>query len=79
MYIDIVPNLASPPAVLLRQSRREGGKIVKTTLANLSQCPPEAVAALRLALRGVALVPHEEVFAVERGHFRTAMCRRCSA
>jgi len=49
MYIDIVPNLASPPAVLLRQSRREGGKIVKTTLANLSQCPPEAVAALRLA------------------------------
>ena len=53
MYIDIVPNRRSPPAVLLRQSRREGGKIVKTTLANLSQCPPAAVAALRLALRGV--------------------------
>ena len=77
MYIDIVPNLASPPAVLLRQSRREGGKIVKTSLANLSQCPPEAVAALRLALRGVALVPHEEVFAVERslphGHVQAVL------
>jgi len=77
MYIDIVPNLASPPAVLLRQSRRESGKIVKTTLANLSQCPPEAVAALRLALRGVALVPHEEVFAVERslphGHVQAVL------
>ena len=77
MYVDIVPNLASPPAVLLRQSRREGGKIVKTTLANLSQCPPEAVAALRLALRGVALVPHEEVFAVERslphGHVQAVL------
>ena len=77
MYIDIVPNRKSPPAVLLRQSRRDGGKIVKTTLANLSQCPPEAVAALRLALRGVALVPHEEVFAVERsiphGHVQAVL------
>ena len=52
MYIDIVPTRKSPPAVLLRQSRREGGKIVQTTLANLSTCPPEAVEALRLALRG---------------------------
>ena len=77
MYIDIVPNRKSPPAVLLRQARREGGKIVKTTLANLSTCPPEAVAALRVALRGVALVPNEEVFAVERstphGHMQAVL------
>ena len=77
MYVDIVPNRTSPPAVLLRESRREGGKIVKTTLANLSTCPPEAVEALRLALRGVALVPHEEVFAVERsiphGHVQAVL------
>ena len=50
MYIDIVPTRTSPPAVLLRQARREGGKIVKTTLAHLSTCPPEAVEALRVAL-----------------------------
>ena len=72
MYIDIVPTRKSPPAVLLRQSRREGGKIVKTTLANLSTCPPEAVEALR-----VALVPNEEVFAVERslphGHVQAVL------
>ena len=52
MYIVIVHTRTSPPAVLLRQARREGGKIVQTTLANLSTCPPEAVEALRLALRG---------------------------
>ena len=50
MYIDIVPNRNSPPAVLLRESRREGGKMVKTTIANLSKCPREAITALRLAL-----------------------------
>ena len=66
MYIDIVPNRNSPPAILLRESRREGGKIVKSTVANLSKCPPHAVEALRLALRGVELAPKDEVFAVER-------------
>ena len=50
MYIDIVPNRKSPPAVLLRESYREGGRTVKRTLANLSMLPPEAVAALRAAL-----------------------------
>ena len=66
MYIDIVPNRNSPPAILLRETRREGDRIVKTTIANLSKCPIEAVEAFRLALKGVALVPHEEAFAVER-------------
>ena len=66
MYIDTVPNRKSPPAILLRESRREGGKMVKTTVANLSKCPPEVIDALRLALRGVELVPKEEFFAVEK-------------
>jgi hypothetical protein len=66
MYIDTVPNRNSPPAVLLRESRRVGKKMVKTTIANLSQCPPEAVEALRLALKGIKLVPQEQAFAVER-------------
>lgn len=66
MYIDIVPNRNSPPAILLRESRREGGKIRKTTIANLSKCPPHAVQALRLALRGVELAPKDEVFTIER-------------
>jgi transposase len=77
MYIDIVPNRDSPPAVLLRESHREGGKVVKTTIANLSKCPAEAIEALRLALRGVKLVPQEGVFSVElstpHGHVQAVL------
>ncbi len=74
MYIDVVPNRNSPPAVLLREDRREGGKTVKRTLANLSALPPEAVAALRAVLKGERLVGAAEHFVVERslpcGHVR---------
>ena len=77
MYIDIVPNRKSPPAILLREARREKGKVVKKTVANLSKCPPEAVQALRLALRGVELVPKQELFSVERslphGHVQAVL------
>ena len=52
MYIDTVPNRNSPPAVLLRESRREGKVIRKRTLANLSHWEPARVEALRRALRG---------------------------
>lgn len=51
--------------------------MVKTTIANLSKCPPEAVDALRLALRGVELVPKQDFFAVERstphGHVQAVL------
>ena len=52
MYIDIVPNRSSPPAVLLREDHREGGRTIKRTLANLSALPSEAVGALRAVLKG---------------------------
>jgi hypothetical protein len=39
MFIDTVPNRKSPPAVLLRESYREGGRVKKRTLANLSKLP----------------------------------------
>jgi hypothetical protein len=66
MYIDIVPNRSSPPAVLLREASREGGKIRKRTLANLSALPPDAVEVLRRALKGEKLVAAEESVRVER-------------
>ena len=66
MYIDIVPNRSSPSAVLLRESSREGGKIRKRTLANLSTLPPAAIDALRRSLRGETLVSPEEAVQVER-------------
>jgi len=52
MYIDIVPNRHFPPAILLRESVRDGTTIRKRTLANLSQWEPGRVEVLRRALRG---------------------------
>jgi transposase len=66
MYIDIVPNRSSPPAVLLRESSREDGKIRKRTLANLSSLPPEAVEVLRRVLKGEKLIAAGESVQVER-------------
>jgi len=66
MYIDTVPNRNSPPAVLLRESYREGGRTKKRTLGNLSALPPEAIEAVRATLRGEMLVPLEEAFQVVR-------------
>lgn len=66
MYIDVVPNRSSPPAVLLRESSREDGKIRKRTLANLSALPPEAVEVLRRVLKGEKLVAPGESVQVER-------------
>jgi transposase len=52
MYIESVPNRGSRPAILLRESYREGGKVRKRTVANLSSWPADRVEALRAALRG---------------------------
>lgn len=66
MFIDVVPNRGSPPAVLLREGYREGGKVKKRTLANLSKLPPEAIEALRRVLAGETLVSAEEHLTIER-------------
>jgi transposase len=56
MYIDIVPNRQSPPAVLLRESYRQHGKVKKRTIANLSKLPMDIVEQLRTLLRGGQVV-----------------------
>ena len=53
MYVTRVPNRNSPPAVLLRESYREGGKVKNRTLANLSSWPQAKVEALEKALKGL--------------------------
>jgi DNA-binding FrmR family transcriptional regulator len=53
MYITRVPNRGSPPAVLLRESYRDGGKVKNRTLANLSSWPEDKVKALARALKGL--------------------------
>jgi hypothetical protein len=53
MFIDIVPNRSSPPAVLLRESYRdENGRPQKRTLANLSKLPSGVIEALKVLLKG---------------------------
>jgi hypothetical protein len=77
MFIDVIPNRGSPPAVLLRESYRDGGKVKKRTLANLSQLRPEQIDAMRAVLRGEALVPAGEgleiVRALPHGHVLAAL------
>ena len=52
MYVVRVPNRGSPPAILLRESYREAGKVKNRTLANLSAWPEAKVDALTRVLRG---------------------------
>lgn len=66
MYVERIPNRSSPPAILLRQAWREGKKIRKRTLANLSDWPPAQIEALRKVLRGETLLSPSDLFAVER-------------
>ncbi len=67
MHIERVPNRNSPPAVLLRQSYREGGKVRKRTLANLSKLPDETVEGLRILLKGGQAIQNlEDAFEIIR-------------
>ena len=52
MYIATVPNRTSPPAILIRESYREHGKVKSRTIANISHWDPARIEALRRALRG---------------------------
>jgi len=61
MYIAVVPNRTSPPAILLREGYREGGKVKTRTLANLSKLPPPAIEAIRAALKGEKLVTTDQL------------------
>ena len=67
MYIERVPNRNSPPAVLLRESYREGNKVRKRTLANLSKLPDDVIENLRIVLKGgVAVENFKQAFEIQR-------------
>jgi transposase len=78
MHIDVIPNRGSRPAYLLRESFREGPRVRKRTLANLSSLCEEQIFAIRAILRGETLAsasglfeaiasrPHGHVQAVRR-------------
>lgn len=66
MYIDIVPNRKSPPAILLRESRRQGKKTIKRTIANLSSLSIAQAESIRRILKGEKLVNPEDYFDILR-------------
>jgi hypothetical protein len=66
MYVAVVPNRSSRPAILLRESYRDGAKVKNRTLANLSDWLPDRIETLRAALRGDKLVPAGEGLEIVR-------------
>jgi len=66
MYIETVPNRNSRPAILLREGWREGKKVCKRTLANLTDWPAHKIDALRRVLKEEPLVSPKEAFTIER-------------
>jgi hypothetical protein len=78
MYIESVPNRNSPPAILLRESYREHGRVRKRTLCNLSDWPTAHVEGLRGVLKGGTVIAAErDAFTVTRslphGHVAAAL------
>src|SRR5512134_461217 len=57
MYIEAVPNRSSPPAILLRESYRDKGKVRKRTLCNLTNWPAHLIEGLRALLKDGSVLP----------------------
>ena len=57
LSVDVIPNRSSPPAILLREAWREGKRVRRRTVANLSRMPPALVDAIRAALDGGVMFP----------------------
>ena len=67
IYIESIPNRNSPPAILLRYAKRNGKRIERKTLANLSKTPAFIVDAIRILLKGGVIVSSlDQAFTVHR-------------
>ena len=68
MYVATIPNRNSPPAILLRESFRQDGKVQNRTIANLSHWPAGKIEALRQVLHGnyAGLADFPSAFAITR-------------
>ena len=82
MHIDTIPNRKARPTYLLRESVREGKRIKKRTLANLTSLPDAQIELIRRVLKGEQLGPTGNAFECiatrQHGHVeavRTAMAR----
>ena len=84
MFIDTIPNRTSPPAVLLRESYREGGRVKKRTLANLSKLPQALIDGIAALIDGAKVTGRREaepafeiVRSLPHGHVSAAQGMIC--
>ena len=82
-HVDKIPNRNSPPAILFRRAWREGKRIRRVTLANLTRVPEEIVDGIRAMLKGGIVVQSvEQMFTIKRslphGHVAAVLgtCRK---
>src|SRR6201998_4086379 len=78
MYIEAVRNRDSPPAILLRESYREAGKVKKRTLLNLSGWPHERIAGFKALLKAGTVIPKDQdaitiIRSLPHGHVDAAL------
>jgi len=77
MYIHIIPNRNSPPAILLRESYRENGKTKNRTITNISNWPPDRIEGLRRLLKGEKLISVDDAFekvsSLQHGHVKVVL------
>ena len=78
MYIATVPNRNAPPAILLRESYREKGKVKTRTLSALSRLPKPIIDIIRRSLKGEKLLSVDEGFekvnSWHHGHVDEVLC-----
>ncbi len=78
MYVEAVPNRGSPPAILLRESYREGGKVKKRTLLNLCDWSADRIAGFKMLLKGGTVIPRDQqaitiIRSLPHGHVAAAL------
>ena len=73
MHVDRIPNRTSPPAFLLRETYREGGKVKKRTLANITHWPAGKISALRRLLRDEYAPDLKLMRSLPHGHVAAAL------
>lgn len=66
MYVETIPNRGSRPTVLIREAWREGKKIRRRTVANITSLPGEQIEQIRRTLKGECLVSSDDAFEIER-------------
>jgi hypothetical protein len=66
MYVETIPNRGSRPTVLLREAWREGKKIRRRTVGNITALPENQIEQIRRTLKGEHLVSSDDAFEILR-------------